>query len=80
MKKFVTPSLTNEKYKVCQDELFKFPKILNQKTIEEYVSLIPEQDSTDFFGLHQNAEIQHQTFVANKMIQTILQISPRINF
>ena len=67
------------------DEKFNFYKGYNIpracKTLQDYQNVIdalPQVDSPECFGLHANANISYQTSTANELLETIVNMQPKV--
>ncbi len=60
LRKFYTTQLTNDKYRFCTLEQYKFPKTSDKLSMEIFVDSLPLNDSPEIFGLHSNANITFQ--------------------
>jgi dynein heavy chain len=79
LKKYYTPDILEEGYTFSESGIYYAP---NYNTLQEYRDFIdnfPPNASPEVFGLHENATLSFQVSQSKSMLETILDIQPRIS-
>lgn len=79
MKRYVTPDIFKEDYKLSSSGIYYIPKVTELSQFVNYIEGLPLNPAPEVFGLHDNAEIttaQNQTLL---LLESILSIQPRVS-
>ena len=75
--KYFTPNVMGEKYNFSETDTYHTPFDLDLKNVREYINQFPNEDETEVFGLHANANITYQQKVVKEFMSTCILIAPR---
>ncbi len=60
-------------------ESYYVPAVGSLESYRQYIDSFPNTDDPEVFGMHENANVVYQTQESDKLLQTILNIQPRVS-
>jgi dynein heavy chain len=78
LSKFYSPALLEDGYKFSPSGIYSIPTESSLQSYRQYIESLPLIDKPEIFGLHENADITHQTQETYKVIYNLLSIQPRL--
>eukprot|EP00058_Branchiostoma_floridae_P021107 XP_002606597.1 hypothetical protein BRAFLDRAFT_120109 [Branchiostoma floridae] len=79
LQRFLCPEALNPGYSYSSDELYKpLPNSYSLAESRAYIDALPNSDSPDIFGMHENAENAFLRSEASELIETIISVQPRL--
>nr|XP_006813236.1 PREDICTED: dynein heavy chain 6, axonemal [Saccoglossus kowalevskii] len=78
LKRFFAPNTLDEDYKYSDSGVYYCPEYDTIQEFRQYIEGLPIIDQPEIFGMHQNANIAFQTQETNALINTILDVQPRM--
>jgi dynein heavy chain len=79
LKRYFCPEILNDNYKLSKIDAYYAPPQGTLEDTKNYVNLLPLEDDPEVFGLHPNANIAFEQKTVRDMMDTILEIQPRIS-
>ncbi len=76
-KYYCVDNLTDD-YFYSESEKYKAPTFGDAQSYRDYIAQLPEEDSPEVFGLHDNANIAYQRAESDTMVGKVLSIQPRV--
>ena len=70
--------LTIEKQVLSSSKIYFVPEHGSLKDYVEYIQTLPSFDDPEVFGMHENANITYQNQESTKIMETVLNIQPRV--
>jgi len=77
LSKFFTPSIEKDDYRFSDSGKYYAPPIGPWKSYLNYISVLPETEEPEVFGMNQNAHINFLTQESDAMFKTIVSLQPR---
>jgi len=78
LKKYFTPEIMSDNYKLSKLDVYYAPTEGNFAGTKEYISGLPLEEDPEVFGLHPNANMIYETGTVMKFLDAVLSIQPRI--
>ena len=78
LKQYYTPQILEEGYRFLKSGMYYVP---NLKTVQDYrrfIDTLPSSDAPEVFGMHENANLTFKITESLSIINTILDIQPRV--
>ncbi|XP_071942686.1 dynein axonemal heavy chain 6-like [Antedon mediterranea] len=78
LKRFFSPQILNENYKFSDSGIYFCPDKDTLQEYRQYIEDLPIIDEPEIFAMHENANIAFQKQETKSMIDTILEVQPRL--
>ena len=78
LEKYYCPENLNDDYFYSDSEKYHAPPFGDAQSYRDYIAQLPQEDSPEVFGLHDNANIAYQRAESNVMVTKVLSIQPRV--
>ncbi|XP_019625905.1 PREDICTED: LOW QUALITY PROTEIN: dynein heavy chain 6, axonemal-like [Branchiostoma belcheri] len=79
LQRFLCPEALNPGYSYSSDGLYQpLPTSYSLAESRAYIDALPNSDSPDIFGMHENAENAFLRSQASELIETIISVQPRL--
>ncbi|CAE8680128.1 unnamed protein product, partial [Polarella glacialis] len=79
LKRYFNEGVLTDGYKLSPLDAYQCPDEGSLEEVREYIRGLPVDEDPQVFGLHSNAQITAQTEVANRYMEIILSVQPRIS-
>ena len=79
LKKYYTAEILEDGYVFSESGVYYAIKDSPIGKYRDYIDSLPQADSPELFGMHENANISYQTQESDKILTTILSVQPRIS-
>ncbi|CAE8658552.1 unnamed protein product, partial [Polarella glacialis] len=79
LKRYFNEGVLTDGYKFSPLDAYQCPDEGSLEEVREYIRGLPVDEDPQVFGLHSNAQITAQTEVANRYMEIILSVQPRIS-
>lgn len=79
LKTFFHPSTLAEDYKYSPSGIYYAPDYETLQEYRDYVESFPQIDEPEIFGMHENANIAYQIQETTNLINTVLDVQPRLS-
>jgi len=77
LKKYFTPDVMNDNYKLSKLETYYAPPESGLAEVKAYINSLPLEEDPEVFGLHPNANIAFELQLCKDFIDTVLIMQPR---
>ncbi|XP_033099985.1 dynein heavy chain 6, axonemal-like [Anneissia japonica] len=78
LKRFFSPQILDENYKFSESGIYFCPDYDTLPEYRQYIEDLPIIDEPEIFAMHENANIAFQKQETKSMIDTILEVQPRL--
>lgn len=79
LEKYYCPENLNDDYFYSDSERYMAPTMGDAQSYRDYIQGLPNEDSPEVFGLHDNANIAYQKQESGSMVEKVLSIQPRVS-
>ena len=79
LEKYYCPDNLQDDYFYSDSEKYRAPPMGDAQSYKDYIAQLPEEDSPEVFGLHDNANIAYQKQESMTMVTKVLSIQPRVS-
>ncbi|EAS04067.1 axonemal dynein heavy chain (macronuclear) [Tetrahymena thermophila SB210] len=77
LKNFYTEDILQDDYKFSESGIYYAPADGDLNSYKEYIQELPRNETTEVYGLHQNAQISSAIIETNQICNTVLGLLPR---
>ena len=78
MEKYYLPDALQDEYTYSETGEYKAPTEGAAQTYRDYIDGLPEEETPEVFGLHENANISYQKQESDLIVDKVLSIQPRV--
>lgn len=79
LEKYYCQDNLQDDYFYSESERYKAPAFGDAQSYRDYIKTLPNEDSPEVFGLHDNANIAYQRAESDTMVDKVLSIQPRVS-
>ncbi|XP_074661680.1 dynein axonemal heavy chain 6-like [Tubulanus polymorphus] len=79
LKRFFAPNTIDDGYKYSESGIYYGPNLDTLQEYRDFISDLPIIDNPEIFGMHENANIAFQRQETHALINTILEVQPRMS-
>lgn len=79
LEKYYCPDNLQDDYFYSDSEKYRAPPMGDAQSYKDYIAQLPNEDSPEVFGLHDNANIAYQKQESMTMVTKVLSIQPRVS-